>query len=165
MTRKHILIGLGCAAILCGAETVHWYRGHRPIAYHNDCIRSAIQTAVRIEVSSIPQAPPPPKVVIVTNREDIVGMLNRLKFPWSTSASEVAHSCAGHLRIKIIMPTLPNYELQYDHGIGIYPIDGGRYNPGFCDLPKQSCEYLNAYFTKLGYSRDQLGIHERRTNR
>ena len=164
MTRKRLLVGLGSAAILCAAATLHWYRGHWPIVYHNECIRSAIAAAVRIQVSNIPQAQDDrPKDVTVTNREEIVGILRHLQLSWTMRASGVAHACAGHLRIKIIMPTLSNYDVQYDHGIGIYPIDAGRDNPGFCDLPEESCEYLNACFTKLGYNREQLGIHERRT--
>ena len=164
MTRKRLLVGFVSAAILCAAATLHWYRGHRPIVYHNECIRSAIAAAVRIQVSNIPQAQDDrPKDVTVTNREEIVGILRHLQLPWTMRASGVAHACAGHLRIKIIMPTLSNYDVQYDHGIGIYPIDAGRDNPGFCDLPEESCEYLNAYFTKLGYNREQLGMHEGRT--
>ena len=92
--------------------------------------------------------------------EEIVEILNHLKLPWSTRASGAVHNCAGQLRIKIIMPTVPSYDVQYDHGIGIYPIDaGGDNSPGFCDLPKTSSKYLNAYFTKLGYSTEQIGIH------
>ena len=159
MTRKRLWIG--CAAVLCMATTLHWYCGHRPIAYHNECIRSAVEAAVRIELSSIPQ---PQHQVTVTNQEEIVALLNHLKLPWSMTASRVAHSCLGHLRIKIIMPALPDYNVQYDHGIGIYPIDAGARSPGFCDLPGKSCDYLNDYFAKLGYDRAELGIHERRTN-
>ena len=125
VSRKRLLVGLGCAAILCLAVTLHWHYGHRPIAYHNECIRSAVEAAVRIEVSSIPL---PQHRVTVTNREEMVALLNHLKLPWSMTASRVAHSCAGHLRINIIVPTLRNYYVQYDHGIGIYPIDAGRDN-------------------------------------
>ena len=164
MTRKRLLIGIGCAAILCVAVILHWFRGHRPIAYHNECIRSAIEAATRIELSSIPQSQHQPKAVIVTNREEIVELLNHLKLPRSMRASGLAHECAGHLRIKIIMPMPPNYDVQYDHGIGIYPIDAGHKNPGFCNLPGKACEYLNDYFAKLGYDSAELGIHERRSH-
>jgi hypothetical protein len=58
------------------------------------------------------------------------------------------------------MPKSPNYDVQYDHGTGIYPVDDGVNQSGFCDLPKVSCNFLNDYFTKLGYSREELGLHE-----
>jgi hypothetical protein len=161
MTCKRLLIGLGCVVVLGVAATLHWYRGHLPIAYHNECIRSAIEAAVRIELSSIPQ---PQHHVTVTNREEIVALLSHLKLPSSMTASRVAHMCRGHLRIKIIMPARADYNVQYDHGIGIYPIDAGRDSPGFCDLPRTSCDYLNDCFAKLGYDKIELGIHEGRTN-
>jgi len=166
MTRKRLLARIGAGAILCVGATLYWYLGHRPIAFHNECIRSAIEAAVRIEVSTKRQtaapdgtAQPRAKEATVTNREEIVGMLNHLKLPWSMRASRKSHECAGHLRIKIIMPNLPNYDVQYDHGIGIYPVHAGRDNPGFCHLPEESCDYLNHYFTQLGYDKGDLGMH------
>jgi len=59
----------------------------------------------------------------------------------------------------------PSYQMQYDHGIGIYPIDAGRNNPGFCDLPKTSCTYLNDYFAKLVTAERSLACMNRRTKR
>jgi len=85
MSSRRVLIGLGCAAILCLAVTAHWYHGHEPIACHNEfisvrhcggCTNRGIQHFSTAAPSDI------------TNREEIAVLLDHFKFPWSTTVPE-----------------------------------------------------------------------------
>lgn len=156
-----IIAALGVVAFLAFA-----WAGHRPIAYHNACLRSAIGTATSIELSLVPQYDragwiiPPAPPVVVTQGAEIDRVLRHFQLPWHQRASGLFHECAGLLRVKITLPGSARHTVRYDHGNGIYSISRRDDSPGFCDLPEAACRDLNRYFHSLGYSNNDLGIGE-----
>lgn len=154
------------AILVVGAIFAFWYSGHRPIARHNASLQAAIGNASRVEINVTPRlaqdgsllpAEPP---VVITDRTEIDRMLAPFKLPWRLRATGLTHACAGHLRLRIVMPDSTDYLVRYDHGNGIYPIARKDEFPGFSHLPEDACTFLNGYFSSLGFSADDLGISE-----
>lgn len=165
--RKRLTRVLARIAILVsGGVLIFWYAGHRPIARHNAALESAVGQASRVEITItprlaqdgflLPAAPP----VVISDRSDIDRMLGHFKLPWHQRATGLFHKCAGHLRLRIVMPDSTEHLVRYDHGNGIYPIAKKDDFPGFCYLPENACAFLNGYFGSLGYSAEDLGISE-----
>ena len=167
LQRKRLARLLARMAILvAGVVLIVWYAGHRPIARHNAALESAIGQAARVEITVTPRlaqdgyllpAEPP---VVITDRSGIDRMLGHFKLPWHQRATGLFHKCAGHLRLRIVMPDSTEHLVRYDHGNGIYPIAKKDEFPGFCHLPEDACTFLNGYFRSLGYSAEDLGINE-----
>ena len=156
-----VVIALGSLALILFS-----YQGHRPIAYHNNLLRSAIGSATRVELTLVPQwaqdgsLRPVKPAVVVTDRSEIDRMLGDFQLPWHQRASGSFHKCAGHLKIKIVTPDSVHHSIKYDHGNGIYPISAGDDSPGFCNLPGDTCSRLNRYFFSLGFTGRDLGLSE-----
>ena len=164
--KKHRIAKVsGGFAILCTvAMVVFWYVGHRPIAYHNDTLRHLIGSAVRMELSIVPQYGPDGRLlesdppIVITDRSEIDRILRRFELPWHLRASNRFHECSGHLVVVVTMPGSQQHKIQYDHGKGLYPIYLEDSFPGFCDLPAEACNELNEIFFGLGFSSRDLGI-------
>jgi hypothetical protein len=155
-----MLLGiLSAVSLVC-----YWYFGHRPIAYHNDRIRSAIGNAIALEISLVPQIgaggefveSKPPKRI--TDRSQVDKVLRGFILPWYARASGKFHECGGHLEVRIERPDSTSHLVRFDHGNGIYPIDQGDQSPGFSQLSDSACSFLVDYFVSLGYSRRDLGM-------
>lgn len=165
--RKRLTRVLARIAILvAGGVFIVWYAGHRPIARHNASLKAAIGQASLVEITVTPRLAqdgfllPVEPPLIISGRSDIDRMLGHFKLPWHQRASGLFHQCAGHLRLRIVMPDSSEHLVRYDHGNGIYPIARKDEFPGFCHLPEDACAFLNGYFASLGYSADDLGINE-----
>jgi len=158
--RSSVILAVVAAAVLGS----YWYFGHRPIAYHNDKIRSAICNAIDLEISLVPQiveggefveSKPPMRI---TDRSQVDKVLRSFILPWHAQASGKVHECSGHMMITIKMPDSTSHLVRFDHGNGIYPIDQGDESPGFSKLSDSACSYLVDYFISQGYSRRDLGM-------
>ena len=147
------------------AALVFWYRGHRPIAYHNKCLRSAIGHCIRVELTLAPSFDAngvftehdPAK--ILTDREEMDQLLNHFILPLHERGSDKYHECLGHLKINVVMPNTTEYRIHYDHGDRIYPISQDS-NPGYSTLPDATRGKLNSYLQSLGFSPAELGLKE-----
>lgn len=141
-----------------------WLIGHRPIAYHNKTLRGAIGSATSIEISLVsPLAPdgfplPTRGPTTISDRTEIDSFLSHFLMPVHARGTGEFHKCAGHVRILISLSNGTEHLMQYDHGIGFYPISADDDSPGFCHLHPESSEALNSYLFSLGYDDDDLGI-------
>ena len=144
-----------------------WHSDHQPIAYHNDCLRSAIGNANRLELSLVPplalsdvliETKP---AIIITDRQVIDRLLEHFILPWHLRKSGRFHECGGHLIINVTLPDSPSYTIRYDHGKHIYPIAKADDFPGICNLSEPTLSALNGYLLTLGYSEKDLGINRR----
>jgi hypothetical protein len=163
--RKLIKFFLVICALSILTWFIFWATGHPPIAYHNRCVKNAIGNSTSIEISIVPEltgdgTPPITKPsIFVTDRKEIDQMLSHFILPWHQRNSKSMHECDGHLVIKVMMPDSTVFNIRYDHGNGIYPIDDGDDFVGFIHLSKSACSELNKYFLSKGITNRNIGIY------
>lgn len=149
------MLGVSGLALLA----VRYGRTSPGIAHHNSVLEQCLSLDVEIQIKCKDARNPETfsKMVAVAGKERTAWLLDRIRINEPPEEEGLAHSCRGHLVITIKTSEY-THQVQYDHGIGIYPISDGTYSVGFVDLEPSVCSELNEYFRSLGFTNEELGI-------
>lgn len=167
MKNKKRAVFVRSIAILAIVLTVtYWYVGHRPLAYHNKQIRSALANASHVEISLAPHLGPDglfrenKPMLRITDRAEMDRLLRAFVLPWHARSSGLFHECGGNVIITIHSPDSTTQIIRFDHGKMFYPIQEADQYPGACSLSADDQNFLVEYFLSKGYSREELGMSQ-----
>ena len=162
-TRKKnriVLSGIAVALLILTVIIYLQFKGspHPELIYHNDTISACKDSVVEIVLRCVEaEGEESPKSVRISDRADMLQILDTLFIDDLRQHLGSFHNCRGHIKIAISTKD-EIYHVQYDHGNGIYPISKDEKIFGFIELSTKQCEALNSLLLRLGFTKQEIGI-------
>ena len=153
-----ISVGVIVLLLILFAVILMYVTNYLDIAYHNECLKSALDDVTRIHIENKAIDPAmQTKSYTINEKEEMIWLIKRLSLKQTFSGKITTHACIGHLSINIITKN-NNFLLSYDHGKGMYPIARKGKSPSFVYMESDICKELNKYFMSVGFSEEEIGI-------